>query len=366
MNKMKQIITLGVFLAIIFGFALGHIFLADKELSKTERRQLAEFPEFSSESLLDSEYSNEVETYLLDQFPMREKFRTIKSNLKFNVFMQKDNNKIYLVDDGVYKWEDKLDEKQIMYFAKKINEVCNTYFKDNNIFYTVVPDKNYFVAEKNGYPAFDYDKMMTLVNDNVKKAKYIDIFDSLKIDDYYRTDAHWKQESLEGVVSTIGKAMGISDRLSKWDSYYQTTLSPFYGVYSGQSAVDVKPDTITYLENDVTKNGVVTGAEFNGEVPVYTLEEFKSMDSYGIFLKGAQAVLEVKNPKAKTDKELIIFRDSFGSSISPLLLSAYSKVTLVDLRYIATNFVGEFVDISDQDVLFLYSTSLINSGLLLK
>jgi len=90
------------------------------------------------------------------------------------------------------------------------------------------------------------------------------------------------------------------------------------------------------------------------------------MDGYDIFLSGAQAIQTIEVPNAESDRELIIFRDSFGSSITPLLTGAYSKITLVDLRYIAADFVDQFVEFEDQDVLFLYSTSLFNSGMLLK
>ena len=75
---------------------------------------------------------------------------------------------------------------------------------------------------------------------------------------------------------------------------------------------------------------------------------------------------EIENPNAKTDKRLIIFRDSFGSSITPLLAEAYSEITLVDLRYINSRFLSSYVDFENSDVLFLYSTLILNSAKLFK
>ena len=53
----------------------------------------------------------------------------------------------------------------------------------------------------------------------------------------------------------------------------------------------------------------------------------------------------------------------------PLLIENYSKITMIDLRYISSDLLGQ-VDIIDfnenQDVLFLYSTPVINSSLTLK
>ena len=72
------------------------------------------------------------------------------------------------------------------------------------------------------------------------------------------------------------------------------------------------------------------------------------------------------SPNAATDKELIVFRDSYGSSLSPLLAEGYAKVTLVDIRYLPAARLGDFVDFHGQDVLFLYSTAVLNNSDTLK
>ena len=89
-------------------------------------------------------------------------------------------------------------------------------------------------------------------------------------------------------------------------------------------------------------------------------------DPYEMFLSGSLSLITIENPNATTDKELVIFRDSFGSSIAPLLVEGYAKVTLVDIRYVASDLVGRFVDFENQDVLFLYSTLVLNNSVTLK
>ena len=87
------------------------------------------------------------------------------------------------------------------------------------------------------------------------------------------------------------------------------------------------------------------------------------MDKYDLFLSGATPIIQIRNSNATTDKELLIFRDSFGSSIAPLFTQAYSKITLIDIRYISTDLISNYVKFNDnQDVLFLYSTLLINES----
>ena len=62
----------------------------------------------------------------------------------------------------------------------------------------------------------------------------------------------------------------------------------------------------------------------------------------------------------------MLFRDSFGSTLAPLLLQDYAAITLVDLRYIASDLLDNYVSFGGADVLFLYSTALFNAGNALK
>ena len=72
-----------------------------------------------------------------------------------------------------------------------------------------------------------------------------------------------------------------------------------------------------------------------------------------MYLSGAKALVTIENPKAETGRELIVFRDSFGSSVVPLLVADYAKITLVDIRYIQPDMLGQFLEFHGQDVLFL-------------
>ena len=92
------------------------------------------------------------------------------------------------------------------------------------------------------------------------------------------------------------------------------------------------------------------------------MEKLTSRDPYEVFLSGACAALSIENPKNDSGRELVIFRDSYGSSIAPLLVENYSKVTVLDIRYMNREFIGNFASFENADVLFLYSSTLINSS----
>ena len=85
-----------------------------------------------------------------------------------------------------------------------------------------------------------------------------------------------------------------------------------------------------------------------------------------MFLSGSRSLLTIENPAAENDRELIVFRDSFGSSIVPLLVQGYARVTLVDVRYIQIDMLDRFLEFKGQDVLFLYSTLVLNNSSTIK
>lgn len=368
MEKAKNIATIAVFLAFVFGLAFLGAILPDAAFSRAERRKLAQSPKLTAESVMNGKFMTNLEEYLLDQFPFRDNWRTVKAALRFGLFLQMDNNGVYFAGDSVLKLEYPLREDQVNYAAKKIAEVYEQYLSGMRVYWSVVPDKNYFAAKESGHMALDYERLMELMREGVPaKMTYVDLFDALSIGDYYRTDAHWRQDRILPVAKKLAMAMGAGENLLGEAAYESHELSPFYGGYWGQSALNAEPDTLVYLESEYTKNAVVKSAEKPGQtLPVYTLDRFAGMDGYDVFLDGAATILTVECKNAKTDKELILFRDSSASSLAPLLLGAYAKITLIDLRYVSAALVGQYVDFADQDVLFLYGVPLLNSGTLLK
>ena len=122
------------------------------------------------------------------------------------------------------------------------------------------------------------------------------------------------------------------------------------------------------MTSDILDSCTVTS--FDTGVPVekhmYDMEAAYGRDPYEMFLSGSDALLVVENPMANAQRELIVFRDSFGGSLVPLMMENYSKVTLVDIRYIQSAMLGDLVDFEADDVLFLYSPLLLNNSLALK
>lgn len=356
---MKEKILSISFVLVIFFFFLLNIFTKDSKLSYTERRKLTQFPKISTKSIMNGNVFDSFEDYALDQFVFREKFRNLKSLIQFNILKKKDNNDIFIKDGAIYKLEYPINIKKVNYFVDKINTLYDSYLKDMNVYYSIIPDKNYYLD--GDYLKMDYDKLFSIVNNGIKNMKYIDITACLKFDDYYLTDTHFKQDKIDKVVNKLSKEIGFNYT----NEYKVNSYEPFYGVYYGQAALKLKPDTINYLTNEYIDGAIVKDLDSDLS-SVYELESLGAMDSYDVFLSGATPFITIDNPKSKTDKELVIFRDSFGSTLAPLLIEGYSKITLVDLRYMSASSLNDFITFDNQDILIIYSTLVINNSETLK
>ena len=366
MNKnVKNILSLGVCALFLLCFSLWGMLKEDDALSLSERRPLKQFPSLSTQEVLSGRFQSNFESYTLDQFPLRDRFRTLKALSVRYLFGEKDNNGIYIADGYAAKLDDTIREDSLDHAADRFRYVYETYLKDTeaNIYLSVIPDKNCFLAAENGYPAMDYDRFFALMREKVDFAQFVDLTDTLSLGSYYRTDLHWRQEALLPTAQALADAMGVS----LTEDFTEVMLdTPFYGVYRGQSALPMESDKLAYLTNSVLEGCRVYDYENSEYLPVYTLEKVDGSDPYEIFLSGPKSLLRIENPNAQVERKLLVFRDSFAASLLPLLAEEYSEITLVDIRYLSPSMLGKFIDFTAQDVLFLYSTSVLNDSATIK
>ncbi len=368
MKQIKNIITVSVFLVLIFSLSAMCYFGQDEKYTNSERRELAQKPEFTQETITNGNFMSDFENYSTDQFPFRDKFRSVKALFSTFVLNKKDNNGLFLADGHLSKIDDEKNEYMLNYSADLFRSIYEKNIKDKNanVYFSIVPGKNHYLTSASGYPSLDYTDIVEIMKEKTSDfMKYVPIEHSLSIDDYYKTDSHWKQERIGTVANILAESMG-ADISAEYT--VKTLDNPFYGVYAGQSALPVKPDTIKYLINETLENCTVsyydTGKPVKGEL--YNMDKAYSKDPYEMFLSGVAPLIVIDNPSATTDKELVMFRDSFGSSLAPLMVEGYKKVTVADVRYMHSAYVGSSVDFSNCDVLFIYSTELLNNSLAMK
>ena len=370
----KKIRAIGALILVILWGALTAFawFSPAKERSLSERRLLAQAPELSAKAVISGKYMANFEDYATDQFPGRDFFRGIKAAVHRYGLWQQDNNDLYLAEGYLVKQDHPLQTAEVAAACKRLGWIYDNYLKDSGsrVFCAVVPDKGYYLAEDSGHLAMDYELLFDMVRKALPNATHIDLTQTLSADCYYYTDTHWRQEKLLQAAKAICDAMEVPSPTAE-EFTVNAVSQPFYGVYHGQAALPLKPDTMYLMESDRLNRaqvGIHNGNQFApvDYTGVYDMEKLSSKEPYDVFLSGTQSLIQIVNPGATTDRELIIFRDSFGSSIAPLLISDYKTVTLVDIRQLESAKLKFFLDFHGQDVLFLYSTLVLNAGNQLK
>ena len=355
---MKRTISLILVLAIWASLTAFAWLKPPAASSDAERRPLEQFPELSGESLVSGQFMKDFADYAVDQFPLRDRFRTLNAYLSYYLLGKKDNNGIYLHDGYAAKMEYPLNETSVTSAISRFTELYELYLTDCDVRFALVPDKGCYLAEDAGALSMDYDALYRRMADSLPWAELIDLRDSLSIESYYRTDTHWSQEAIVPAAQQIADSLGVTVP----EFTRQTLQRPFYGVYYGQAALPMEPDQLHYLTNEVLEGCTVTCHDNGLESEVYDMTKLESRDLYDVFLSGGAAVLEITNPAGIEGKELIVFRDSFGSAMVPLLLNDYETVWVLDTRYVNPGMLGSFVEFQNQDVLFLYSTLILNSS----
>lgn len=285
-----------------------------------------------------------------------------EKNTEENIGNVDKDSKVYEAGGYLAEKTELQNDRMLEKSGKHFTTLYEKYLEPNGIqpYFVIIPDKNYYLTEDKDIGA-KFDQMIEKLCGQCDFMKYVDIRDLLSVEDYYRTDSHWKQDCIADVAEYLCENMG-----NAYHTEYETNKvdGVFKGSYYDQIATDLEPDEVNYLTNEILEQCIVTKEEGMGpkDAQMYNMEKALGENPYDMFLEGAVPIITVENSKATSGKTLIIFRDSFGSSITPLMVGAYQKITLVDIRYIQSGMVGSFVDFKDSDVLFLYSSILLNNS----
>ena len=250
-DKIKNIIITVGFIIILATTLLVNIIKKDQEISIIERRKLAQFPEITLKKIVNGDTTKKIEEYTIDQFIARDTLRKIKSFFNINILRQQDNNKLFEKNGAIYKMEYPLKEENVSKSIDKIKGIYEKHLQGMNVYYAVIPDKNYYLKEDE-HLKIDYNKLKQIISSKLKEIKYIDIWDDLELEDYYKTDLHWKQENLQKVVKKIQNEMGLQN--VEKQSYTKTNVGEFYGTYYGQLGKKLDPDEMYILTNDIIEN----------------------------------------------------------------------------------------------------------------
>jgi len=368
----RQIATLVVFFVTLGGFTILNFIIPAPDRIAGERRPAEPIPDTSVSNIVDGSWTQSFNDYAADNFVFREQLRTVRAFMTFHVFRQSDSDGLFLHNGHIGRF---MTMSEAQYYStglqlRSIFDFLND-DSDRNFFFAVIPCKSWYTPYR--HMGINANRAMEMMREAMPDVTHIDISNSLTLEDFYRTDWHWDQTRLWGVMDTLARYMNftvpeqppIHDFGSWRGGYYGQLALP---MRSDRMRVHAMPEHIS--AHFMTNQGIRRG-------PIYWENRFHVTDDYGnrirmhedpydIFLRGVEPVVWLRTG-ANTGRNLYVFRDSFGSSIAPLLALTeyYDEVILIDLRLTRGGFLSDpdmFTFSENADILFLYSTQIMNSA----
>lgn len=322
------------FCVFLTGLLVWHVLLPDRAKSETENRTLAQLPEFSWAALVDGSYTDAVEEYVADQFPLRDQWTGLKARVE-QLIGKREFNGVYLCDDPLYgsgtliskvETPDPAQVEKNLGYVDRLAE-----HTDANVILGLIPSAAEVWKDKLPGGAGSWDQMELLAESDVDFAGAL----AEHTDEYifYRTDHHWTTKGAFYGANALLKALG-KETLKENDFTAELASADFNGTLYSQSGIHwLEPD---YMQFWVEEDGLQvtswrTGAEETA--PLYDRTYLEQKDKYCAFLGGNQPLCVIKNDAVTDGSKLLLIRDSYSDAMAPFLAQCYSEVHLIDLRY---------------------------------
>ncbi|MBD5080181.1 MAG: hypothetical protein HDT44_00245 [Ruminococcaceae bacterium] len=325
-----------------------------KPFSENENRYLAEFPKFSFETYKNEKFMTGFDDWLSDRFYGREEWISLKNSAD-KLLGKTENNGVFTENDMMMQIWNGYNEE---IYNKNLKAINN--FVENNsqlpCYFMLVPNAQEIYSEN--VPAYAevgsikefIDKFYSDLDTSIKT---IDAYTALNENKdsyiYYRTDHHWT--SLGAFLAYTAAADTLGYSAAAYDDFdIEHASDSFRGtLFSKTLDKGVTADVMDYytLKENEPQVKVSVFKEFDMTTGQITYDEYDSLyfreyldvkDKYSSFLGQNSPLVTVENPDAKTDKSLLVIKDSYAHCLVPFLSKEYKKVSMIDLRYINMDF----------------------------
>lgn len=368
MEKFKQnknrIIVSVIPAAIILFFFMYGIFSDDRKFSDNENRNLSAKPELSVSAIVSGEYSDAFETYVQDQFPLRDTMMAIKTRTEI-AEGKKDNGLVYFGKDGYLFSIEKIDEERLKKNVVYVNEFAGNLPEGINTDLIIVPTASSVLKEKLPKYATVADEagaISLIVRES--ECNVTDLTEELcrHTDEYvyYKTDHHWTSLGAYYGFRYYNSAAGCSIHDLK-DYDVSTVSADFYGTnYSKALLPSIEPDRIDrydFKNNNsefsmkIYESDGSLKSQFEG---LYDDSYLNLKDKYSYFISGNNPLTVISGGK-ENGRHLLIVKDSFAHCFIPFIAGDYETIAVVDMRYYRKNLDTLIKKYEINKVLFIYN-----------
>lgn len=332
----------------------------DVDFSDQENRYMAHFPKVGIKSLSDGSFMEDFETYLTDQFPVRDACITLKTNaLRF--LGQRRINGVYLADQGyLIAEEEKYDPERLDGLMQAMNDFAAG--ADAKVRFMLVPNASFVYEEKLPYGIRStQDRTIEDIRNSLsEKVGFVDVRGALSEGKsrqlYFKTDHHWTAAGAYLAFEEYAAAAGLDISSQQYESYcvngnFQGTQASNCGVYSSSDVVNIcvpKGSEGSYIVNytdDTRKTATL-----------FDMGKLEEKDKYLVFMGGNYSRVDI-HTNARNGRSLLVVKDSYANCLIPMLTPYYEEIIVVDPRYYYDDLHELMSDASIGEVLFLYNVN---------
>lgn len=383
-------LMIALFTVAVTAVPIATIILPKQERSENENRTLTKFPEIINQTKLDKAESfgdvlgavkwdfittrtedswmDKFELYFADHLVGREEWVRTKNEIEA-LAGKTEINGIYTFDDQMIQTFKEYDVETVNASLNAMNRFAESH-PDMQFSFMLAPTaQEIFSTKMPSYGGYVSEK--AFIDECYKKMQNISTIDSLSFlsghsSDYvfYRTDHHWTSLGAYYAYCSAAKTLGYS--AYSLDSFnIETASSDFRGtLYSKTLDNSVTPDSIDYYflasgepEIKMTINDGVKTTVYDS---LYVRDYLEVKDKYSSFT-GSNSPLVTIETDVDNGKNLLLIKDSYAHSLVPFLSKHYSKITMVDMRYINTD-LNRFIDLSEyQQAMFMFNAVSFSS-----
>lgn len=367
-NKKLGIKTVAVLLIVIFllltaGLGIYGVVSVDKEFSESENRVLASMPTLTWDSLTNGSFMKNFETYLADQFPFRDGAITLKT-FTDRIMGKREQNGVYIGEEN-FLFDSQTDyvKKENRQKIKAIDNFCKGY-SDAKQLIAVSPNSSYIYGEYLPYGLElpnQYKQIKKIHSsftcETLKKVNVTKLLNAEKENGtqlFYKTDHHWTTRAAYSVFSFIAKHWQLDTGAVKY--YFHPVTTDFEGTLSGKAGVHDVTDTVEICIPEGSKGTYVVNYESRQKKTATLFDESKltEKNKYEVFLGGNFDKVIITTTSKSTDT-LLIVKDSFANCMIPMFTPYFSKIVVVDPRYMTDSMRDIMNDTDFTHILFLYN-----------
>ncbi len=364
-NKIHKIVLVAAFFLFLLAMPiLTFINLPeeDRPFSENENRTLAGFPEISFETYVDKSAMTGFEDWFSDRFFGRESWIKLKNSAE-RFIGKTEVNGVFTVDDRMMQVWKGFDKE----FIDKNLSAVNAFAEKNSdipVYFMLAPTSQEIYSHllPECTPVGSQSELNNYCRDNLE-CGYIDIFPTLKSHSedyiYYRTDHHWTSYGAYLAYAEAARYLGYqATPLSSFNVEHAS--SDFRGTLYSKTLDDgVTPDIIDYYHHTAGSDLTLTindGVSVKDYDSLYFREYLEVKDKYSSFMGTNSPVMTINSEENHNGQSILIFKDSYAHAFIPFLTAHYSKITVLDMRYINMGYTS-LVDMEEYDsVLILYNS----------